>query len=266
MRLSKVLSTAAGVSRRAAQQAIERGHVRLNGKTVRLAAAVVQRGDAVLLNGLPVLVPAVDEEQLLAAARVWLYHKPPGLVVTHKDPEKRKTVFEALAGRVPTRVISVGRLDLQSEGLLLLTDTGALARHLELPSSGFVREYDVALACSSWHVTPEMCERLCAGLTLADGRNTRLRPIKAAVVAPDPSTIESSGGQETWVRMALTEGKNREIRRAWDTLGLLVTKLVRKRYGPFHLPGELGPNEVMEAPAADMEVLQQALANRHGDG
>ena len=110
---------------------------RLNGKTVRIAAAFVQGGDAVTLDGRP--VPVVDEAQLLADARVWMYHKPPGLVVTHKDPERRRTVFEALTGRLPTRVVSVGRLDLQSEGLLLLTDTGALARRLELPSSGFVR-------------------------------------------------------------------------------------------------------------------------------
>lgn len=122
----------------------------------------------------------------------------------------------------------------------------------------------MALACSSWHVTPGMCEQLRAGLTLADGHNTRLRPIQAEVVASEPSASGGSGGQETWVRMELTEGKNREIRRAWDTLGLLVTKLVRRRYGPFLLPAALGPDEVMEAPAGDMEALRRAFASRHG--
>lgn len=260
MRLSKVLSTAAGVSRRVAQQAIERGHVNLNGKTCRLPATIVQQDDAVFLDGQPVAVRIIDETQLLAAARVWLYHKPPGLVVTHNDPERRPTVFEALSGRIPARhVMSVGRLDLESEGLLLMTDTGALARRLELPSSGFVREYDCALACSSWHVTPEMCAQLRAGLTLADGHSPRLRPIQAKVVQGKPSASDSCGGQETWVRMELTEGKNREIRRAWETLGLLVTKLARRRYGPFAL-GALGPDEVVEAPADDMEELRRALA------
>ena len=235
LRLSKVVSTS-GLSRQAARQAIERGRVSVNGQTCRAPGLRVEPQDEVTLSGKSVAYPR-DEEQLVREARVWCYHKPPGLITTHRDPQFRPTVFDALRrdhalGVDTQHLISVGRLDLDSEGLLLLTDTGALARFMELPKSGFVRQYAVQLACSPRNVTPDMFAELREGLVLADD-GTRLRPIHAELadaegggVAP-PAAGRLVGGQQTWVRMALTEGKRREIRRAWDTLGFLVTRLVR---------------------------------------
>jgi 23S rRNA pseudouridine2605 synthase len=240
LRLSKVVSTS-GLSRQAARQAIERGRVSVNGKPCRVPGQRVEPHDEVMLSGKSVAYPG-DEEQLVSEARVWCYHKPPGLITTHRDPQNRPTVFEALrrdhALEVDTQhLISVGRLDLDSEGLLLLTDTGALARLMELPTSGFVRQYAVQLACSPRHVTPDMFAELREGLVLADD-GTQLRPIRAGFaegegggVAPPAAGLQAAG-QQTWVHMALTEGKRREIRRAWDTLGFLVTRLVRTAAGP----------------------------------
>ena len=251
LRLSKVVSTS-GLSRQAARQAIERGRVSVNGQTCRAPGLRVEPQDEVTLSGKSVAYPR-DEEQLVREARVWCYHKPPGLITTHRDPKFRPTVFDALRrdhalGVDTQHLISVGRLDLDSEGLLLLTDTGALARFMELPKSGFVRQYAVQLACSPRHVTRDMFAELREGLVLADD-GTRLRPIHAELadgegggVAP-PAAGRPVGGQQTWVRMALTEGKRREIRRAWDTLGFLVTRLVRSAawsHAPWHERPMLG--------------------------
>lgn len=242
LRLSKVVSTS-GLSRQAARQAIERGRVSVNGQPCRAPGQRVEPHDEVTLSGKAVAYPE-DEEQLVSEARVWCYHKPPGLITTHRDPQNRPTVFEALrrdhAEVDAQHLISVGRLDLDSEGLLLLTDTGALARLMELPKSGFVRQYAVQLACSPHHVRPDMFAELREGLVLADD-GTQLRPIRVEFaegegggVAP-PVAGRQMGGQQTWVHMALTEGKRREIRRAWDTLGFLVTRLVRTAAGS-HAP------------------------------
>ena len=263
LRLSKVVSTS-GLSRQAARQAIERGRVSLNGKICRAPGQRVEPHDAVLLSGKPVAYPA-DEDELLAAARVWCYNKPAGLITTHKDPDRRPTVFEALRGQLDTQhLISVGRLDLDSEGLLLLTDTGALARRLELPQSGFVREYAVELACSPHHVTSAMFAELREGLVLGDD-GTRLRPIRADLTSPfdgDGAPQRRMHAQQTWVRMALTEGKRREIRRAWETLGFLVTRLVRTAYGPFRLLRGQRQGDVRESMPTSTErhALMAALA------
>ena len=252
LRLSKVVSTS-GLSRQAARQAIERGRVSVNGQLCREPGQRVEPHDEVELSGKSVAYPA-DEAQLISEARVWCYHKPPGLITTHKDPKNRPTVFDALRrdhALDTQHLISVGRLDLDSEGLLLLTDTGALARTLELPQSAFVRQYAVQLACSPHHVTPAMFAELYQGLVLADD-GTQLRPIRAAFAEEGEcgGIVPPAGrhaGQQTWVRMALTEGKRREIRRAWDTLGFLVTRLVRIAYGPFQLPPRLREGDVMES-------------------
>jgi 23S rRNA pseudouridine2605 synthase len=173
-------------------------------------------------------------------ARLWRYHKPEGLVTTHRDPEDRPTVFKALPDHLP-RVVSVGRLDLNSEGLLLLTNDGGLARRLELPSNGWIRRYRVRVH----GVVPE---RALAGL--ADGPvvdGVRYGSIEAAV--------DSRAISNTWLSVSLREGRNREVRRVMAHLGLQVTRLIRVAYGPFQL-GNLGRGEVDEISG---KVLREQL-------
>jgi 23S rRNA pseudouridine2605 synthase len=152
--------------------------------------------------------------------RLWRYHKPDGLVTTHKDPEGRSTVFEKLPAELP-RVISIGRLDLTSEGLLLLTNDGALSRQLELPATGWLRRYRVRVHGG---VDPAKLERLAEGMVV-DG--VKFGPIEAVV--------DSKQRANTWLSVSLREGKNREIRRVMDALLLPVTRLIRVAYGPFQL-------------------------------
>lgn len=188
------------------------GRVRLNGAEVTHPAVFVQPGDTVQVDG-----KAVSEPE---RTRLWRYHKPDGLVTTHKDPEGRPTVFERLPEGLP-RVISVGRLDLTSEGLLLLTNDGALARLLELPSTGWLRRYRVRVHGG---VSPDKLKRLADGMVV-DG--VRFGPIEAQV--------DSVQRANTWLRVSLREGKNREIRRVMEALQLPVTRLIRVAYGPFQL-------------------------------
>jgi 23S rRNA pseudouridine2605 synthase len=163
---------------------------------------------------------------------VWRYHKPSGLVTTHRDPAGRATVFEHLPPDMP-RVISVGRLDLTSEGLLLLTNDGELARRLELPANGWLRRYR---ARAFGRVTQEELDTLKDGVTV-DG--VRYGSIDAK--------LERGGASNAWITLSLTEGKNREVRRVLDALGLKVNRLIRTSYGPFQL-GTLAPGAVEEVP------------------
>ncbi len=152
--------------------------------------------------------------------RLWRYHKPEGLVTTHRDPEGRPTVFERLPPGLP-RVVSVGRLDLNSEGLLLLTNDGALARRLELPSNGWIRRYRVR----AWGAVDE---RALASLA-------RGSPWTACATARSRPLLEARKGDNVWLSVALTEGRNREVRRVMAHLGLQVNRLIRVAYGPFQL-------------------------------
>ncbi len=188
------------------------GRVRMNNAEVSHPAVFVLPGDIVLVDGQAISPPE--------RTRLWRYHKPDGLVTTHKDPEGRATVFEHLPPGLP-RVISIGRLDLTSEGLLLLTNDGALSRQLELPATGWLRRYRVRVHGG---VAPEKLKRLADGMVL-DG--TRFGPIEAAV--------DSIQRANTWLSVSLKEGKNREIRRVMDGLLLPVTRLIRVAYGPFQL-------------------------------
>ena len=211
-RIAKFLSRAGVASRRDAEAMIEAGRVRMNNEAVTHPAVFVKQGDMVLVDGKPVGEPE--------RTRLFRYHKPEGLVTTHKDPEGRPTVFEKLPPGLP-RLISVGRLDLTSEGLLLLTNDGALSRQLELPATGWLRRYRVRVHGG---VSQGKIRRLADGLVV---ERVKYGPIEAA--------IDSVQRSNTWLSMSLREGKNREIRRVMQALELPVTRLIRVAYGPFQL-------------------------------
>jgi 23S rRNA pseudouridine2605 synthase len=221
-RLAKRIAGAGVCSRREAEKLIEEGRVKVNGKTVKTPAYNVTLSDAVVVNGK--LLQAREE------TRLWLYHKPQGLMTTHKDPQGRPTVFDSLPKDLP-RVISIGRLDLNSEGLLLLTNDGALARKLELPSTGWIRRYRARVY---GQVTPNMLEEMKKGV-VADG--VHYDSIEAVV--------DSTKGGNSWVTVALKEGKNREIRKVFEHFDCQVNRLLRLSYGPFIL-GSLAKGEVKE--------------------
>lgn len=219
-------------SRRDGERLIAEGRVKLNGKTLDTPAVKVGPGDKVSVDGRP--VGAAEP------TRVWRYHKPSGLVTTHRDPAGRATVFERLPKELP-RVISVGRLDLTSEGLLLLTNDGALARRLELPSNGWLRRYR---ARAFGRVEQAELDQLKDGITV-DG--VRYGSIDAK--------LERGQGANAWISVGISEGKNREVRRVLEALGLKVNRLIRIAYGPFQL-GTLEPGAVEEIPR---KVLKDQL-------
>ena len=225
-RIAKTLARAGVASRREAERMILAGRVAVNGEKIDSPALNVTEADAIRVDGRP-----------LAGAettRLWRYHKPAGLVTTHKDPQGRETVFDALPKELP-RVISVGRLDLNSEGLLLLTNDGGLARALELPSTGWTRRYRVR---AYGKITQEELDKLQKG---AEANGVRYGPVTAV--------LESTRGGNAWLTVSLKEGKNREVRRVLETLGLRVNRLIRTAYGPFQLGG-LKPGEVEAVKAA----------------
>jgi 23S rRNA pseudouridine2605 synthase len=227
-RIAKFLARAGVCSRRDAERLIEDGRVKLNGKVLDTPAVKVTAKDKVLVDGRPIGAPE--------ATRLWRYHKPAGLVTTHRDPGGRPTVFERLPENLP-RVVSVGRLDLTSEGLLLLTNDGALARKLELPANGWVRRYR---ARAFGRVEQAELDTLKDGITV-DG--VRYGAIEAK--------LERGGAANAWINVAITEGKNREVRRVLEALGLKVNRLIRISYGPFQL-GALPPGAVEEIPGKMM--------------
>ncbi|MEO1276491.1 MAG: pseudouridine synthase [Pseudomonadota bacterium] len=234
-RIAKRLARAGIASRREAERMIEDGRVRLNGKLLDTPAVTVTLSDRI----------EVDGKEVAAAepARLWRYHKPAGLVTTARDEQGRATVFEKLPPELP-RVVSVGRLDLNSEGLLLLTNDGELKRRLELPSTGWLRKYRVRV-----HGTPD------AGA---------LAPLEKGIVVdgerfqPMTVTLDRQQGANAWLTIGLREGKNREIRRALSAVGLEVNRLIRISYGPFQL-GDLVTGAVEEVRP---KVLADQLGTR----
>jgi 23S rRNA pseudouridine2605 synthase len=234
MRIAKRIAHAGLCSRRDAEAWIAAGRVAVNGKLLSTPACVVGPGDKVTVDGKPLPEPQT--------ARLWRYHKVRGSVTSHKDPQGRKTVFEVLPPDLP-RVVSVGRLDINTEGLLLLTTDGALARHLELPSTGWLRRYRVRAHGS---VTQEALDRLSQGVTL-DGIH----------YGPVEALIDREQGSNVWLNIALREGKNREVKRIAEHLGLTVNRLIRVSFGPFAL-GDL-PEGAAE------EVKRRVLADQLGD-
>ncbi len=223
-RIAKVMARAGVCSRRDAEKLIAQGRVTLNGQPVKSPALNVDADALIMVDGKP--IPSA------APTKLWRYHKPAGLVTSHRDPEGRPTVFDRLPPNMP-RAISVGRLDINSEGLLLLTNDGALARQLELPSQGWVRRYRVRLFGT---VTQADLDRLAKGVTI-DG--VRYGPVTAE--------LERAKGPYAWAMVSLKEGKNREVKRLMEHLGLKVARLIRVSFGPFHL-GHLPGGAVDEIP------------------
>ena len=221
-RIAKVLARHGVASRREAERMIVARRVAVNGKSIESPALNVRETDSITVDG-----KALGSRE---PTRVWLYNKPRGLVTSTRDEKGRPTVFDSLPDTLP-RVVSIGRLDIDSEGLLLLTNDGGIKRRLELPSTGWVRKYRVRL-----HGWPDKNSfaPLAKGIDV-DGE--RFRPMSV--------TLDRQQGGNAWVTVALREGRNREIRRAMEAVGFSVNRLIRVGYGPFRL-GKLPPGEVTE--------------------
>ena len=222
MRIAKAMARSGLCSRRDAERWIAEGRISVNGRTLATPACDVGPTDRILVDGNP--LPAAEPAQL------WRYYKPRGLVTTHADPEGRPTVFDSLPPGMP-RVVSIGRLDFNTEGLLLLTNDGALARHLELPATGWLRRYRVR---AFGRVTQAELDALKEGITI---EGVRYGGIEA--------TLDSVQAGNMWLTIGLREGKNREVRRILGSLALEVNRLIRVSYGPFQLmdltPGMIEP-------------------------
>jgi 23S rRNA pseudouridine2605 synthase len=211
-RIAKFLSRAGVASRRESERLIEAGRVALNGIVVTHPATLVGTDDALAVDGKAIAG--------LEQSKIWRYHKPPGLVTTARDPQERPTVFAALPKTLP-RLISVGRLDINTEGLLLLTNDGELARYLEHPVQGITRTYRIR---AHGNADETAIGRLANGVSV-DG--VRHRPVQ--------TSLDSRQGSNCWLTMTLREGRNREIKKLLEQVGLQVTRLIRTAYGPFEL-------------------------------
>jgi 23S rRNA pseudouridine2605 synthase len=234
-RIAKVVARAGLASRRDAEEMITQGRVSVNGRVINSPALDVTENDVVTVDG----APLPERER----TRLFLYHKPRGLMTTHADPEGRPTVFDNLPEGLP-RLISIGRLDFNTEGLLLLTNDGGLARVLELPDTGWLRRYRVR---AHGEVTQAQLDQLAAGVEV-DG--VKYGPIEAQ--------LERDQGANVWLVVAIREGKNREVRNVLGHLGLEVNRLSRVSYGPFQL-GELAEGEVQEIKS---RVLREQLGEK----
>lgn len=234
-RLAKFMARSGVCSRRDAEEYIRQGRVTVNGEVVSTPAFNVEGTEKVLFDG-----ESLPQKE---KTRLWLYYKPTGLVTTHKDKEGRPTVFDNLPLGLP-RVISVGRLDLNSEGLLLLTNNGGLSRELELPKNAWSRRYRVRV---HGRVDVKKLESLQQGVTI-DG----------VVYGKVTAVVDSVTGSNAWLSVTLNEGKNREIRKLMKFIGLEVARLIRVSYGPFQL-GSLKKGEVREVP---QKVLKEQLGSR----
>ena len=234
-RIAKAIARAGLCSRREAEAWIAAGRVAVNGEVIASPARNVTADDRIAVDGkaLPVR----------ARTRLFLYHKPRGLLTTHADPGGRPTIFTALPAGLP-RLISVGRLDLNTEGLLLLTNDGSLARTLELPATGWLRRYRVR---AHGRVGQSELDRLRAGITV-DG--IHYGPIEA--------TLDRAQGSNVWLTFAIREGKNREVKNVLGHLGLKVGRLIRVSFGPFEL-ADLAPGEIAEVKT---RTLREQLGER----
>ncbi len=242
-RIAKAMARAGIASRREVERLIGLGKVAVNGRILDTPATLVSRDDVITVNGKPIAAAQ--------ATRVWRYNKPVGLLTSHNDPAGRPTVFDALPSGLP-RVISVGRLDINTEGLLLLTNDGELSRALELPETALVRQYR---ARARGRVTQAELDKLKDGVTV-DG--IRYGPVEASI---DKATTKEDGTQAAnlWISVQITEGKNREVRKVLESVGLTVNRLIRMAYGPFQL-GTLAVGSVEEiGPRVIRELLGQHI-------
>ncbi len=235
-RIAKYLARAGVASRREVERMIEEGKISVDGKKLTSPAFKVTGRELIRVGRRTISAPD--------ATRLWRYHKPSGLIATNSDPEGRRTIFDELPRSLP-RVVTVGRLDLTTEGLLLLTNDGELARTLELPSSGLERTYRVR---AKGTVTPQKIEELASGITV---EGVKYQPITAI--------LDREMGANTWLTVTLSEGKKREVRRALEAVNLIVNRLIRVSYGPFEL-ADLKPGMVDEVPP---DLVQQAIGHLH---
>lgn len=238
-RIAKVLARAGVESRRGVERMIEDGRIALDGKVLESPAVLVTS-----LEGI-----TVDKEPIgkIEETRLWRFHKPKGMLTTHHDPQGRATVFENLPDHMP-RVISVGRLDMNTEGLLLLTNDGELARWLELPANGIVREYRVR---AYGYVRERQLKALKDGVV-----------IEGVQYGSIDAKIERADAANCWLTVSITEGKNREVRRVMEYLGLTVNRLIRTNYGPFSI-GTLKHQATFEVNSKQLgEVLKDFFAQR----
>ncbi|WP_419814486.1 pseudouridine synthase [Glacieibacterium sp.] len=240
-RIAKLLARAGVGSRRDIDRMIEQGLIAMNGKVLDTPATIVTSLEGITVEGRPV--------EAIEATRLFRFHKPAGFLTTARDPGGRPTIFDALPPGLP-RLVPVGRLDMNTEGLLLMTTDGGLKRALELPINAVSRRYRVR---AYGEISQAALETLIEGITI-DGM--RYGPIDA--------DIERRTGANLWLTMRLTEGKNREIRRVLEFLGLQVSRLIRIAYGPFEL-GELGVREVEEVPSNAIDLLRKGLG-KNADG
>lgn len=236
-RIAKLIARAGMCSRREAERWIGEGRVSVDGQVITSPALNVTVAQDIAVDGRP--LPGAEQR------RLWRYHKPPGMLTTHHDPQGRPTVFQKLPESLG-RVIAIGRLDMSSEGLLLLTNDGALARWISLPSTGWLRRYRVR---AFGHVEDADLARLKSGITL-----------NGMAYGPIEARIETVKGANVWLSVALREGKNREVRVVLEHLGLKVNRLIRVSYGPFQL-GSLPRGEVAAVPG---KVLSEQLGRRSG--
>ncbi|HXH15432.1 MAG TPA: pseudouridine synthase [Sphingomonas sp.] len=241
-RIAKLLARAGIASRRDIERMIAEGRVALNGSTLDTPATILRNLNGVTVDGDPVEAPS--------SARLFLYHKPTGLLVTERDPAGRTTIYDRLPQDLP-RLVPVGRLDLNTEGLLLMTTDGGLKRQLELPATGVERAYR---ARAYGNITQQQLDDLIEGIEI---EGVRYGSINA--------NIERRTGANVWIEMILTEGKNREVRRVLEHLGLQVSRLIRTRYGPFIL-GELPPGQIGEVLQHDVVAFQKELARGKPEG
>jgi 23S rRNA pseudouridine2605 synthase len=240
-RIAKLLARAGIASRREVERMIAEGRIAIGGKPVETPATLLTSLVGVTVDGRPVR-PA-------APARLFRYHKPPGLLTAERDPKGRPTIYDRLPKGLP-RVMPVGRLDLNTEGLLLLTTDGELKRQLELPSSGVERSYRARVF---GEVSQARLEELIHGIEI-DG--IRYGSIDA--------NLERRTGRNAWIELKLTEGKNREVRRVLEHLGLQVSRLLRTAYGPFPL-ADLPVGAVDEVRQHDLVAFRKGLGGRAGN-
>ena len=238
-RIAKLLARAGVASRREVERMIADGRVAIGGKVLDTPATIIPNLNGVTVDGKPVERAEPD--------RVFAFHKPSGLITAESDPKGRPTIYTALRNALPRgapRVMPVGRLDMNTEGLLLLTNDGALKRALELPASNIPRTYRVR---AFGDITQSQLDELIEGIEIDGVRYGRIE-----------ADLERGSGRNRWIVMTLTEGKNREVRRVLEHLGMQVSRLLRVGYGPFAL-GDLPRGAVAEIPQVQVERLRKSL-------